>query len=253
MAMVARRVRVLGTDFSDANVKRTRSRWRRRCGTVQRTLVIFAPATILGWLAMVQAVDALRGGVLLAANPSWPRAVEVVREILYGSFVLGAAVVLWTRRDSRARDGRGRVIAASLCASFLLVGAGFLPGGPVVWSASTGVFEIGLFVTVIGAILALVALASLKSNFSIIPETQSLVATGPYRWLRHPMYLAELLMIVGLALGGVRMTYLIGAVSVLGLQIYRIRVEERLLSTTFPTGYKEFVAHTRYRLIPLVW
>jgi protein-S-isoprenylcysteine O-methyltransferase Ste14 len=67
------------------------------------------------------------------------------------------------------------------------------------------------------------------------------------------MYFAEFLMIVGLSLGGLCVTYLIGAVSVLLLQIYRIIVEERLLSTTFPTGYEEFVAHTRYRLIPLVW
>ena len=253
MALVAGRVRVLGADFNDANVKCSTSRSPRRYGLIQRALITFAPAAILGWLADVQVVDSLRGAVLLAANPSWPRAVEVVREILYGSFVLGAAVALWTRRDPRVRDGRGRVIAASLSASFLLVGVGFLPAGLVVWSVSTGVFEIGLFVTVIGATLALVALANLRSNFSIIPETQSLVVTGLYRWLRHPMYFAELLMIVGIALSDLRITYLIGAVSVLGLQVYRIRVEERLLSTTFPAAHREFVAHTRYRLIPRVW
>jgi protein-S-isoprenylcysteine O-methyltransferase Ste14 len=115
------------------------------------------------------------------------------------------------------------------------------------------VSEICLIVTVLGAALALVALASLGSHFSIVPEARSLVITGPYRWLRHPMYFAEFLMIVGLSLGGPCVTYLIGAVSVLLLQIYRIIVEERLLSTTFPKGYEEFVAQTRYRLIPLVW
>jgi protein-S-isoprenylcysteine O-methyltransferase Ste14 len=177
----------------------------------------------------------------------------LVREILYGSFVLGAAVTLWKRRDARARDGRGRVIAASLGASFLLVGVGLLPTGPVVWAASNRVSETCLIVTVLGAALAVTALASLGSHFSIVPEAQSLVATGPYRWLRHPMYFAEILMIVGIAVSNLRITYMVGAVCVIWLQIYRIRVEEQLLSTTFPRAYKKFVARTRYRLIPCVW
>jgi protein-S-isoprenylcysteine O-methyltransferase Ste14 len=216
-------------------------------------LLTFVPAALLGWLGVFQAVEAFRGGLLLTANPSWPIAVEVVREILYGSFVFGGAVTLWMRRDARARDGRGRVIAASHCASFLLVGVGLLPTGPVLWVASDRVSEICLIVTVLGAALALVALTSLGSHFSIVPEALSLVVTGPYRWLRHPMYFAEFIMIVGLSLSGLCVTYLVGAVSVLLLQIYRIIAEERLLSATFPTRYEQFVAHTRYRLIPLVW
>jgi protein-S-isoprenylcysteine O-methyltransferase Ste14 len=67
------------------------------------------------------------------------------------------------------------------------------------------------------------------------------------------MYFAELLMIAGFAVSGLRFTGLIGASSVLGLQIYRIRVEERLLSKTFRSVYEEFVSRTRYRLLPLVW
>jgi protein-S-isoprenylcysteine O-methyltransferase Ste14 len=246
-------VRVLRVDIRHSHEGCGASRgWRRR-PVIKRALLSFVPAALLGWLGVVQAVEAFRGGLLLTANPSWLIAVEVVREILYGSFVLGAAATLWIGRGARVRDGRGRVIAASHCASFLLVGVGLLPTGPVVWKASSRVSETCLIVTVFGAALALVALASLGSHFSIVPEAQSLVATGPYRWLRHPMYFAELLMIVGIALSDLRITYLIGAVCVFWLQIYRIRVEEQLLSTTFPAAYKEFVTHTRYRLIPRVW
>jgi protein-S-isoprenylcysteine O-methyltransferase Ste14 len=67
------------------------------------------------------------------------------------------------------------------------------------------------------------------------------------------MYFAELLMIVGLAVGGLRITVLIGTVLVVGLQVYRVRVEERLLRATFPTTFEQFVSRTPYRLIPLVW
>lgn len=246
-------MRVSEIDVRYSHEECAAARGLRRRTVIERSLLTFVPAALLGWLGAVQVVEAFRVGQLLTANPSWPIAVELVREILYGSFVLGAAVTLWKRRDARARDGRGRVIAASLGASFLLVGVGLLPTGPVVWAASNRVSETCLIVTVLGAALAVTALASLGSHFSIVPEAQSLVATGPYRWLRHPMYFAEILMIVGIAVSNLRITYMVGAVCVIWLQIYRIRVEEQLLSTTFPRAYKKFVARTRYRLIPCVW
>ncbi len=236
----------------DANVLRNAWRSRRR-DVVKRALITLVPAVILGWLALIQGNDAIRAVVLLAAGPSWPVTVEVARESLYGSFLLGAAVVLVTSKDARVRDGRGWVVVASLTASFLLLGASVLPAGPLVWNPSTGVTEVGLAITVFGAALALAAFLSLRANFSIVPEARSLVVTGPYRWIRHPMYFAELLMIAGFAVSGLRFTGLLVALSVLGLQIYRIRVEERLLSTTFRRAHQEFVSRTRYRLLPLVW
>ena len=236
----------------DPNVIRNAWRSHRR-DVAQRALITFAPALILGWLALTQEGEAIRGAILAATAPSWPVAVEVVREALYGTFILGAALVLAMSKAARVRDGRAWVVGASLAASFLLLGASALPTGPVVWSPSTGVTELGLAITVFGAALALFAFLSLGSNFSIVPEGRSLVVTGPYRWIRHPMYFAELLMIAGFAVSGLRFTGLMGALSVLGLQIYRIRVEERLLSTTFRTAHQEFASRTRYRLLPLVW
>ena len=216
-------------------------------------VIRFAPAAIFVWLGIEGAIDAIRGAILLAANPSWTIAVEVVRELLYGTFVLAAAVVLSRGRNPRFRDGRARVIVASLGASFLLVGVGLLPTGPVLWEGSVRSIQIGLLITVVGAALAVVALASLGSNFSIVPEAKSLVVTGPYRSVRNPMYLAEILMMFGIVLSNPRVTYLIGALGVVGLQLYRIRVEEQLLSAAFPNAYQMFVARTRHRLIPHVW
>jgi protein-S-isoprenylcysteine O-methyltransferase Ste14 len=115
------------------------------------------------------------------------------------------------------------------------------------------VVEGGLLLTVIGAALALAALASLGPSFSIVPEARTLVVTGPYRWLRHPMYLAELLMLFGVVVGFVRLTTLVGSLSVVGLQIYRIHIEENLLQGAFPATFEDFTVRTRFRLIPLLW
>jgi len=215
----------------DANV--IRNAWRScRRDVVQRALITFVPAVILGWLALTKMTTQF------GVQSSWRQALVgpwLSRSHAKLSTVLHprAAIVLATSKDARVRDVRGWVVVASLTASFLLLGASVLPTGPVVWSPSTGVTEVGLVITVLGAALALVAFLSLRSNFSIVPEVRSLVVTGPYRWIRHPMYLAELLMIVGFAVSGLRFTGLIGALSVLGLQIYRIRVEERLYLRPF--------------------
>lgn len=219
----------------------------------QRVFTRFAPALGLACLAVVQFDTAFRNWVLLATSMSWWSVVDVVRAILYGSFVLGAAVFLWTKRDSSVRDGRGLIVAASLLASFLLTAVSWFPAGPQLWVASPGWLEMSLGVTALGAALALAALMSLGSNFSIVPESRALVVSGPYRWLRHPMYFAELMMITGITLCGPRLTSFIAALTVVGLQVGRVRAEERLLRTSFPTGHSVFAAHTRYRLIPLVW
>jgi protein-S-isoprenylcysteine O-methyltransferase Ste14 len=213
----------------------------------------FAPSVVLCWLAIAQASDAWRDWALFRADPNWTMASELARSALYAAFVLGAAITLTTSKGPRARDARGLVAAASLTASFLMIGASFLPAGPVLWNASNPVIEVGLLLTVIGAVLALTSFASLGSNFAIVPEARTLVVTGPYRWLRHPIYLAELLMIFGVVVGYVRLTTLAGVLSVVGLQLYRIRAEERLLRSAFPATFEDFTARTRYRLLPLLW
>lgn len=178
---------------------------------------------------------------------------DLTRSALYAAFVLGAATVLVCSKVPRARNGSRMVVASSLTASFLMLGVGFLPAGPIFWSATNHVVTAGLTITVFGAALVFASLMSLGSNFSIVPEARELVVTGPYRFLRHPIYLAELLMIVGVAIGELRLTTLGGLVGLVGLQIYRIRAEEKLLRDAFPTTFTEFAARTRFRLIPLLW
>ena len=172
---------------------------------------------------------------------------------MYAAFVLGAAVTLLASHGARARDGRRVPVVTSLTATFLMVGLSYLPAGPVLWGASALLQQGGLLLTVLGAAVALVAFLGLGSNFSITPEVRDLVVTGPYRLLRHPIYFAELLMIAGIVVGYARLTTLVGAIGVLGLQIYRIRAEEKLLRDSFPSTFADFTRRTPYRLVPLLW
>jgi len=82
-------------------------------------------------------------------------------------------------------------------------------------------------------------------------EPATLIERGPYRRLRHPMYLAELAMAAGapVTLGAyTTLTLAAGFAFVVGR---RIAVEERLLCEHMP-GYRSYAART-YRLLPYVY
>lgn len=81
---------------------------------------------------------------------------------------------------------------------------------------------------------------------------QTVVDTGPYAVVRHPMYAAAPILIagVGLALGSyVSLVILPPLVAVLAL---RLRDEERLLEGELP-GYLEYERRVRWRLVPGLW
>jgi protein-S-isoprenylcysteine O-methyltransferase Ste14 len=77
-------------------------------------------------------------------------------------------------------------------------------------------------------------------------------STGPYAHVRHPMYIAVILMAVSLppALGS-RYAF-IPAVIIVGLFILRTALEDKTLQEELP-GYKDYAQKVRFRLIPGVW
>lgn len=78
------------------------------------------------------------------------------------------------------------------------------------------------------------------------------VTTGPYAWVRHPMYTGVIVLMVGmpLVLGSWWTFVPVGALT-LGV-IIRMLFEEALLRRELP-GYMEYADRTRYRLLPGIW
>ena len=85
-----------------------------------------------------------------------------------------------------------------------------------------------------------------------VEQGQTVVSTGPYAIMRHPMYAGVLVMAVGvpLALGSWWGVLLIGLLK--SVLVWRILDEERVLKTELP-GYTEYTQRVRYRLVPHVW
>lgn len=102
-----------------------------------------------------------------------------------------------------------------------------------------------------GMIMMLVTIRHLGKSFSLVPQARSVVQTGPYRWIKHPLYLAEEIVIFGVVLKSLSPLTLSLFVLHIAVQVCRIRYEEDLLRRNCPeyAGYEA----SRWRLIPYVW
>jgi len=85
-----------------------------------------------------------------------------------------------------------------------------------------------------------------------IRTDQTVVSTGPYAIVRHPMYVGGDFVVVGTAFALGSYWALIPALCIAVGIIWRILGEEKYLAKNLP-GYREYQMNTRYRLIPFVW
>ena len=103
----------------------------------------------------------------------------------------------------------------------------------------------------VGGILMIVTLAHLGRSFSLVPQARRVVSAGPYRWIRHPLYLSEGIAIMATALQYLSLLVVLVLAALAAVQIQRILYEEELLRRTLPE-YADY-ERSRWRLIPFVW
>lgn len=81
---------------------------------------------------------------------------------------------------------------------------------------------------------------------------QRVISTGPYALVRHPMYAAALVMLLGMPIALGSWWGVLIIVAIIPALIWRLLDEERFLASHLP-GYTAYQGKVRYRLVPLVW
>jgi protein-S-isoprenylcysteine O-methyltransferase Ste14 len=85
-----------------------------------------------------------------------------------------------------------------------------------------------------------------------IAQSQTVVSTGPYAIVRHPMYASALLYLLGTPLALGSYWGLVPLAAMMPFLIWRLLDEERFLARNLP-GYTEYQSRVRHRLVPFVW
>ena len=158
----------------------------------------------------------------------------------------GLFIVLINIRPAPLRRNRSAVgVIVALVSQLAVIAVGLFgartDGGVAVLASDV--------LLIAGLAFAICSVAVLGRCFGILPDVRGLVTRGPYRLVRHPLYLGELTAVLGIVLGS-RRPLLAGATwgVCVGLQLARTSYEERNIRAEFPE-YDEYAARTK-RLIP---
>jgi protein-S-isoprenylcysteine O-methyltransferase Ste14 len=207
--------------------------------------VLFA---LLGWrvflnlLAQVRALPVHAGIGDVFAGP--------VTTGVYLLFCVIPVGIYLVRPRPRARDGRAIARAAGLVGTTMLLVVGAFPK-PVLLTPPAFIRDLAAPLALAAFALGVCGLLFLRRSLSIIPEARRLVTGGPYRFIRHPLYAAEILAAVALILARPGLWATLTLVPFIAVQMLRARFEEGLLARIFPE-YRSYARRTR-KLIPLVW
>ena len=196
-----------------------------------RALVGAGPALYFAWL-LGQQVVADRS-VLAEPRLDWETALSIAA-VAY----LGLLLVSYWRKPpplAERRDWRA-VLATALAIDALGLSAAQPVTRPDAASLATALM-------LAGTLLAFWSAWALGRSFSLLPQARELVTSGPYRYVRHPIYLGGFLITLGEV--WLRWSPLVVALNVVFVvaQVARLRYEEALLERTFPE-YAEYRART---------
>jgi len=157
----------------------------------------------------------------------------------------GVVVVLLVfRRPSRAVSRSPWDWIAGIAGSFLVLLV--RPTGGATMADAAG-FALQLF----GTGFQLYGKVALGRSFGIVAANRGIVSTGPYRLVRHPIYLGYLVTHAGFLLTNMNVRNAAIYAAAYVFQFARIHAEERLLAQD--GAYREYLRGVRYRLIPGVY
>jgi protein-S-isoprenylcysteine O-methyltransferase Ste14 len=111
--------------------------------------------------------------------------------------------------------------------------------------------EICSLIFVLGMIIQISAKIALGRSFGVIAASRGVKVSGPYRFVRHPMYMGYFVCHIGVLSTFSSRYSLILYATAFCVQIVRLLREEHLLNDD--AKYRAFAAQVRYRILPGVF
>jgi protein-S-isoprenylcysteine O-methyltransferase Ste14 len=198
---------------------------------------VFLAGTVLN--AVHHAQDALAGSEL---RPWLTFAYGLFKAAVAAAF----AYFVFVRRPSRAPSREP--VAWLACAGAIL---GTVALREPAATGSTALLLAGELVALLSGAWLVASVLCLGRCFGVLPEVRGLVTRGPYRLVRHPVYLGELGACAGLVIGAPSTWNIVAISVVLVSQLVRMRLEERALGGEFPE-YAAYAARTP-TLVPFAY
>ena len=203
-------------------------------------------------IALVQKCNELYGFIVGGpasgdAAASWKFLADVVSQSSTILF-LGLISILFVIRLSPIKKARGmypRVLAIFGTFSMTLVTA--FPRANLTLTQTI----IGSLLSLVGTGLSVFALAHLGRSFSVMAEARRLVTSGPYRFVRHPLYVFEAVASLGILVQFFSFYSVVIYVIHCLLQLQRMKKEEAVLEVVFPE-YQTYKLKTA-RVIPGIY
>ena len=170
--------------------------------------------------------------------------VGILRIILLVSESLPVFLIL-TRRPSKARSDKPIDWLLGLMGTILPLLAVPIAAGALVPAGLSGaIMLVGLYAQISAKLI-------LGRSFGLIAANRGVKVTGPYQFVRHPMYAGYTIIHVGFLLAFPSLWNVLLYSTELAIQIGRILREELLLNQD--RSYRDYAARVRYRLIPMIF
>ncbi len=109
----------------------------------------------------------------------------------------------------------------------------------------------GTALQVLGLSCVIVGFATIGKSFGVVAANRGLKVGGPYRFVRHPIYMSHSITLIGFTLANLWWYNAAVLITVTIFQVFRMQAEERVLAAT--SDYDAYRGRVRWRLLPGVY
>ena len=196
-------------------------------------------------MMVVLGITAISSGTIESGQEHFDNASEAAAYyaiIRYGIlFVFNAfdgCILLCSKRPQQAPQNWQQIFIP-LLSSYFMLSYNFIDALPE-WMTATyvpqqwlwSVLMISCLFVIGGELVGLVAVLYLRRSFAVFVQVRDVVLKGPYRYVRHPIYMGHALLAIGVLFSNFCVASVVISVMHIGLLAYRARLEETMLAAS---------------------